>query len=200
MATDQAQGFRAEHLRGSSRDVTVVDAMKTIAADALPQPRVRTRIRVGLRRKRRVKRSIEDRYFRDARSEHASGGFDHGKLQAIMSRRDFSLLGDSGADLGRDPRTLAKFSAVDDPVPGHIDPARNRSKHGRQHVVDALVWLEIEMTLPQRPGSLDGQGTRGEIVIPAFEAARSAVQDQNPHAEGQRQSRISGMSSPYRAM
>ena len=101
MTDDQPARFAAQNFRGAPGRVLVADAMKSIAADALRKPVIRTGINVGLGLQRGMERRVEDGDLRNAR-ENARGRIDRLQLEFVMRRSDFGFGRDGFADFGGD--------------------------------------------------------------------------------------------------
>ncbi len=175
--------------------------MKSVAPDSLIQPLIRPGINVSGRFQRGVKSSVEDRDLAYARADHAIDSFDARQLQPVVRRREFGLLGDSRPNLGRNPDALAIFGpAMYDAMSHHIDFGGRVDGPG--FALPQRLNQGAEKTLRHRRSfPVGARGPRlsfRQVLKPAFETAGAAIQDQDLHAPGHLQLRMSGISSPQR--
>src|ERR1700682_590534 len=97
----------------------MTDAVKPIAADALPQPLVRTRIHIRGRPERRVKRCVEYRYLWDLGTQHTIHGFHPFELELVMRGRQLSQTANRRSYFWRNPRAFVEQSAAMDHTMPH---------------------------------------------------------------------------------
>src|SRR5690348_3965460 len=100
--------------------VFVIDAMKSVTADALFVPGVRTRVDFGFVWQSAVKAGVKDGDLRCIRKQFG-GEVDTFQTSLVVQRRDRSHVGDGLADLGRDACRFAQPGApVNDAMPDCI--------------------------------------------------------------------------------
>ncbi len=177
----------------------MADAVKSEAADALVEPLVGARIHVGCRVEGGVKRGVEDGDLRLFFSKDPPCEIDRLKLQPIVRGGYLGLIGDRLPDSGRDAGSFAVGAAAVDDAMADCIGRRGNSLEGFFEIGFGVrrCWLAapVEARLPRGPLGLLRNRVR-QRAKPTFEAARPAVQDENLHYPGHRQSRISGRSSP----
>ncbi len=177
------------------------DAVKSVAPDSPIQPFIGPGINISGGLQRGVKPSVEDRHLAHPGADDAIHGLNGRQLQPVVRGREFGLLHDCRANLGCDHNASAILgSAVHDAMSHYIDFGGRFNGPG--FALPQRLNQGPEKVLRRRRGF--PVGTRAprlsvrHVLKPAFKAAGAPIQDQNLHAPGHLQLRISGMSSPKR--
>ena len=147
-----------------------------------------------------MKSGVEHGDLRDTCADDVFHGRHRFQFETVVHWSEFDLTGDGGLYFRGYDGTLAIVrSAVHDAVPGDINPLmflEQRSERRFEHFFSGALLMPIQVLAPYgRQGILRQVAVR-QFREPAFETARSSVENQNFHDSGQCQSRISGISSP----